>query len=237
MFHLITLPFRVHANTGAQKNTNNHENALDTRCASAILKIMENIMNQSLIDLALTSGATFAATMNPAQIPYAPELRGACAQNYCGRYATCWVGPPAIGEVEDLMAQVRTYSIALIIQTVGQLEDSYDYEGMMVAKDEHIAVYQKALAAVRSTFPHERLLALDAGCCDLCPTCTYPDEPCRHPDEAIPSVEVYGINVNPMLEACGLKYNNGKDTVSYVGLIILGQKAGARLDSEPGQEG
>jgi len=179
-----------------------------------------------LIQLALQGGATFAATMDPAQIPYAPELRGACAQNYCGRFATCWVGPPAIGDVEDLMAQVQTYRIALVIQTVGQLEDSYDYEGMMVAKDKHLAVYQKTLAAVRAAWPGERLLALDAGCCDLCPTCTYPDEPCRHPDEATPSVESYGINVNPMLEACGLKYNNGKDTVSYVGLIILGHRSG-----------
>lgn len=190
---------------------------------------------QSLINLALQSGATFAAIVDPVQIPYAPELRGACAQNYCGRYATCWVGPPAIGEVEDLMAQVRTYRTALVIQTVGQLEDSYDYEGMMVAKDEHIAVYQKALAAVRAAWPDERLLALDTGCCDLCPKCTYPDEPCRHPEEAIPSVEVYGINVNPMLEVCGLKYNNGKDTVSYVGLIILGQRSDLASGSVHGQ--
>jgi predicted metal-binding protein len=174
-----------------------------------------------LINLALENGATFAAMIATGDIPFAAELRGACAQNYCGRYATCWVGPPAIGEVSDLMASVLEFPYALVIQTVDQLEDSYDYPGMMAAREHHVGVYQQTLAAVRARFPGRKLLALDAGCCDLCPKCTYPDEPCRHPDEAIPSVEVYGINVNPMLQACGLKYNNGQDTVSYVGLIIL----------------
>ena len=130
---------------------------------------------QQLVDMAMASGSTYAATMNPETIPFAPELRFACEQNYCGRYATCWVGPPAIGEVADLMAKVHSFAVALVIQTVGQLEDSYDYEGMMVAKDEHIAVFQNALAKVRAMWPNERLLALDAGCSDLCPECTHPD--------------------------------------------------------------
>lgn len=190
---------------------------------------------QQLVEIAMASGSTHAATMDPAAIPFAPELRFACEQNCCGRYATCWVGPPAIGDVADLMAKVMSYAIVLVIQTVGKLEDSYDYEGMMAAKDYHITVYQKALAEVKATWPDQRLLALDAGCCDLCPKCTYPDEPCRHPDEAIPSVEVFGINVNPMLEACGLKYNNGKDTVSYVGLILLGKASGIEASETGGQ--
>jgi predicted metal-binding protein len=178
---------------------------------------------QDLIALSLASGATHAAILAPYAIPFVPELRQACEQNQCGRYATCWVGPPAIGAVADLIDEVRAYDLALVIQTVGQLEDSFDYEGMVAAKTEHIAVYQKILAAVRTAWPGQPLLALDAGCCDLCPTCTYPDEPCRHPDEAIPSVEAYGIYVNAMLNVCGLKYNNGPNTVSYVGLILLGK--------------
>lgn len=33
-------------------------------------------------------------------------------------------------------------------------------------------------------------------------------------------VEAYGIDVSKMLSACGLNYNNGQNTVSYVGLIL-----------------
>ena len=176
---------------------------------------------EELMQIALEQGATYSAMIATGDIPFVPELRDCCAQNSCGRHNTCWVGPPAIGEVVDLMAKVRQYAFALVIQTVDQLEDSFDYPGMLEAREHHVTVYQKTLAVVRARFPDWKLLPLDAGCCDLCPKCTYPDEPCRFPDEAIPAVEAYGIYVNPMLTACGLHYNNGKDTVSYVGLIIF----------------
>ena len=40
------------------------------------------------------------------------------------------------------------------------------------------------------------------------------------PDKAIASVESYGINVNSLLLNCGLEYNNGINTVSYVGIVM-----------------
>lgn len=174
-----------------------------------------------LKELAQSLGATYTAVLDPAEIPFAPELRELCDQNACGRFATCWVGPPAVGAVKDLMAQVRDFPVGLVIQTVDQLEDSFDYEGMVAARKSHQKIFREIRKAARQKYPSWSMLSLDAGCCDLCPECTYPDDPCRLPDEAIPSVEAYGINVNPMLTAGGLKYNNGKDTVSYVGLLLL----------------
>ncbi len=174
-----------------------------------------------LHQLAIERGATYTATIESGSIPFAPELRALCDQNACGRFATCWVGPPAVGEVDDLKAQVRRFPMGIIVQTVDQLEDSFDYEGMVAARKNHMKVFRDIREAFRQAYPEWTMLTLDAGCCDLCPQCTYPDEPCRYPDEAIPSVEAYGINVNPMLTAGGLKYNNGKDTVSYVGLILM----------------
>ena len=185
------------------------------------INFTQSVMASTLIRTALDQRATYATMIPTGDIPFASELRQCCAQNSCGRHATCWVGPPAIGEVFDLMTKVRQYSFGLVVQTVDQLEDSFDYPGMVVAREHHIDVFQKTLAAVKILFPERKLLPLDAGCCDLCPKCSYPDEPCRYPEYAIPAVEAYGINVNPMLTACGLKYNNGKDTVSYVGLIIF----------------
>ncbi len=80
---------------------------------------------------------------------------------------------------------------------------------------------------------HERqglgMLLLDAafakalGCegCNLCPICTYPDAPCRHPDRAIPSVEACGIHVVEFSRNIGLKYNNGPNTVTYFCIVLL----------------
>ena len=174
-----------------------------------------------LLDLACSKGADRAAIIDVADIPFAPELRGSCDQNYCGRFATCWVGPPAIGDVDSLMLRVREYPAALVVQTIGQLEDSYDYEGMMAAKDIHEKMFRALRPTVKAHFAGRETLDLSCGCCNLCEKCTYPEAPCLLPDEAVSAVEAYGINVNPMLTACGLKYNNGKDTVSYVSLFFL----------------
>lgn len=178
-----------------------------------------------LVQLALDHGASHAAVIPSAEIPFAPELRACCVQNVCGRYATSWVGPPAIGEVDDLIPQVRVYQQVLVIQTVDLLEDCFDYPGMVAARERHGKVFRQTLAAVRNVCPDQALLALDVGCCEICPDCTYPDVACRFPEDAVPSIEAYGINVNPMLTACGLKYNNGPDTVSYVGLILFSPTA------------
>ncbi|HEY3424048.1 MAG TPA: DUF2284 domain-containing protein, partial [Negativicutes bacterium] len=52
--------------------------------------------------------------------------------------------------------------------------------------------------------------------------CAYQDnEECRFPDKAFASVESYGIDVINLEKACGIPYYNGKNTVSYVGLILF----------------
>lgn len=174
-----------------------------------------------LIELALMSGADRAALIDAREIPFAPELRQSCDQNTCGRFDTCWVGPPAIGPVDQLMARVLKFPVALVVQTIGQLEDSFDYEGMMAAKDRHEHVFRTIRPQLHDHFPGQETLDLSCGCCSLCDECTWPDQPCARPDEAVSAVEAYGINVNPMLLACGLKYNNGLSTVSYVSLFLL----------------
>ncbi|MEA4889366.1 MAG: DUF2284 domain-containing protein [Clostridiaceae bacterium] len=179
------------------------------------------MVKQDLVRLALEMQATHAAWINSSDIPFAPELRELCVQNSCGAYNSSWMGPPAIGPVEELMARVRSFSAGLVVQTVGQLEDSFDYPGMMEVKARHEALFSRIVAAIRGSVPAERFLALNVGCCHICETCSYPDEPCLRPDEAMASVEAYGIFVNGMLTACGLKYNNGPDTVSFVGLILF----------------
>ena len=148
-----------------------------------------------------------------------------CASNACGNYGRCWMCPPDIGPIDELMAQVKTYDTALVYQTVGQLEDSYDFEGMMDAAADHNRLVQfirEYLSPASFGEEFSAILHLGAGGCHVCETCAKKTgEPCRFPDKALPSLEAYGINVSKLASAAGMKYINGQNTVTYFGAVLL----------------
>ena len=56
----------------------------------------------------------------------------------------------------------------------------------------------------------------------FCPRCAKRDElPCRHPDEALSSLETYGVAVSQLAELAGMKYINGVNTVTYFGACFF----------------
>ena len=64
---------------------------------------------------------------------------------------------------------------------------------------------------------------MSAGGCRLCPRCAkVDDQPCRHPDRALPPMEGAGIDVYRTTKSTDLKYINGPNTVTYFGLLLLG---------------
>ena len=171
---------------------------------------------------ALALNATHASMISTSQINFSSELRDMCAQNSCGMYGTNWMCPPGIGPLDELIERVTQFKQGLLIQTVHQLEDSFDFEGMLNAKLVHTDVFKKILENMKATLDQKEILALNVGACDLCAKCTYPEgNKCRFPEKAISSVEAYGIDVVALVSSCGIPYNNGKDTVSYVGLILF----------------
>ena len=65
-------------------------------------------------------------------------------------------------------------------------------------------------------------LHLSCGGCHLCETCAKKtNEPCRHPDKALSSLEGYGINVYETVKNTPLKYINGQNTVTYFGMLLF----------------
>ena len=90
-------------------------------------------MNNILIDTALSSGATKAALISQSEIVLNSVFRDICVSNACGNYGNCYTCPPEIGDIHDLMDQVRQFPNGLIYQTISSLEDSFDFEGMMAA--------------------------------------------------------------------------------------------------------
>ena len=70
--------------------------------------------------------------------------------------------------------ELRTYETALVYQTVGFLEDRYDFEGMMEAGNRHNELAQKLRASAQERFVQEdgiELLHLGAGGCRVCVAC------------------------------------------------------------------
>ncbi len=176
---------------------------------------------QKLVDAVLAGGAKKAAVIDQKQIVLSAEFRKICESNQCGGYGQCWMCPPYLGPIDELMEQVRRYPQAVLYQTIYPLEDSYDIEGMFEAGASHAQVSQKIQKNVKALLK-ESFLHLTCGGCHLCETCAKrTDEPCRFPEKALASLEGYGIDVYSTTKDTPLKYINGQDTVTYFGMILF----------------
>ncbi|MFI4912788.1 MAG: DUF2284 domain-containing protein [Sedimentisphaeraceae bacterium JB056] len=177
---------------------------------------------EKLASQAKNFGAAASGVIDPKDISFDPGFRLACEQNYCGKYDTNWMCPPGVGELESLKAKIKGYEKGVVFQTVYQMDDSFDIEGMGKAREIHQDVFEKILEYIRSNEEYGEVFPLNVGACSVCKECSYVSkQPCRFPEKAVASVEACGIDVNAMLGLCGIPYNNGTATVSYVGLFLF----------------
>jgi predicted metal-binding protein len=176
---------------------------------------------EKLLRAVLDAGAAKAAYVAQSQIVLSASFRAICETNQCGGYGRCWMCPPFIGEIEPLMDRVRSFSGGLLYQTIATIEDSFDIEGMFEAGRVHAQVSQRIQSAVQPLIDTE-FLHLSCGGCHLCDVCAKrSDQPCRHPDQALTSLEGYGVDVYNTTSSTDLKYINGQNTVTYFGMILL----------------
>ncbi len=175
----------------------------------------KNLIEQKIKDINFNQ----YAFVDPKAIPFSKEVRDMCAMNSCGRYNTNWQCPPGAGELADLEKRAKGYPEALLFNAVYPLEDSYDFEGMMAAKDKFTQLCSNALAVIKEASPDAYVMG--AGGCSLCEQCTYPSEPCRFPQKAIASMEACGIDVYATSGKFGFQYINGVNTVTYFGIVFF----------------
>lgn len=169
--------------------------------------------------LAKAQGFDAAAPLDCSTIVLLDEVRAMCAENVCGMYGHNWACPPGCGSLDACREKLAGYTSGILVQTIGELEDSLDYEGMMAAQKRHQENFSALCETLRSENPE--LLALGAGCCTICAKCTCPDQPCRFPEKRISSMEAYGIMVNDICKANGLSYYYGTDKISYTSCFLL----------------
>jgi predicted metal-binding protein len=177
---------------------------------------------EELIKDAMESNASHAAILDTSKVAFHEDFRRACEKNFCGKYNTSWMGPPAIGPIQDLIRRATRYRSGLLFQTVHPLSSNFDIKGMEAGTRMHEAIFRALLAKIRQKNPDVDLLPLSAGCCRMCEKCAYlQSEPCRHPDQSVSSVEAYGINVIALQKSAGIPYYHGKNNICYVGLILF----------------
>ena len=168
---------------------------------------------------ALEVGFTNAARLDVSTIRLREDVRAMCSANNCGAYGRNWSCPPACGEIDSLQKIVSGFREGILVQTVGEIEDSFDAEGIMEAE----ALHKAHFAALHEQLikDHPGLLALSAGTCTRCKSCTYPDAPCRFPEKRFSSMEAYGILVMDACKANGLSYYYGPQHIAYTSCFLL----------------
>ncbi len=141
------------------------------------------------------------------------EVRDMCHNGNCGKYARNWSCPPGCGTLDQCRQQLLSYKTGILVQTVGEIEDSMDWEGMKDTEERHKKTFLETAEKLRKIAPG--FLPLGAGTCTLCRECTYPDSPCRQPERRISSMEAYGILVSDICSGNQVKYYYGPKTIAY----------------------
>lgn len=178
------------------------------------------------VQAALGCGAAKAVVIPGESIVLSREFYEMCKSNSCGNFGRCWVCPPDIGPIEELMNRVRAYPRALLYQSIGMLEDSFDIEGMSAAAKRHAQLSQRIQDAVAPLLGE--CFHLSCGGCHLCERCAKRDDaPCRFPDRALVPMEGAGVDVYNTVKDTPLKYINGQNTVTYFGMVLFGEKQNA----------
>lgn len=164
-------------------------------------------------------GFSHVAILDCDTIQLMQEVRDMCAADKCHQYNKNWACPPGCGSLDECEKKVRNYKKGIIVQTVGELEDPMDGEGMMDAEAKHKETFN---AFSEYVFEHfDKPLPIGAGCCSKCKSCTYPDSPCRFPDKATSSMEAYGMLVSQVCKDNNLPYYYGNCTIAYTSCYLL----------------
>ncbi|MDO5401099.1 MAG: DUF2284 domain-containing protein [Eubacteriales bacterium] len=169
--------------------------------------------------LAEATGFTHTGPLDPKTLVLKQEVRQMCQANTCGQYGKRWSCPPGCGTLEELAAQIGACTSGILVQTVGQLEDSMDWEGMMEAEARHKKHFLQMYESLRTR--GVPVLAIGAGCCTQCKTCSYPDAPCRFPEKMVRSMEAFGMVVSEACKANHLPYYYGPDTIAYTSCFLF----------------
>ncbi len=167
---------------------------------------------------ALALGFIHAVPLDPGLLRARQDVRAMCAQDKCHAYGKNWMCPPHCGSIEECQAQMHGYRRGILLQTVGQLSKEIDSLGYREAEASHLESFARFCRAIRRQYPEA--LCLGAGGCRVCRECAWP-EPCRFPQQAVSSMEAYGLFVTQVCRDAGLSYHHGPKTITFTACVLF----------------
>lgn len=162
-------------------------------------------------------GFDFAAPLDPALLEARSDIRDMCAADKCRAYGKNWTCPPVCGSLEVCSGRMHSYRNGILLQTVGKLSKAIDSRAYRETEQRHLEQFRNISREIRTEFPDA--LCLGSGGCRVCKVCAYP-EPCRFPDQALSSMEAYGLFVTQVCRNCGVPYHHGDLTITYTACIL-----------------
>lgn len=173
------------------------------------------------IAAARSLGFFAAVPLIPKALRALEEVRAMCAADRCHAYGKNWTCPPECGTLAQCAAELARFQNGILVQSMGTLEDSFDYEGMMALEAQHLTRFYTLCGQLRECFPDA--LCLGTGGCRICGSCAYP-APCRFPEKACASMEAYGLLVSEVCSQCGVAYYYGPNTLTYTACILFSKE-------------
>lgn len=174
---------------------------------------------QNIIDLALSLGFSHVSPLDPGTLRFLPEVRAMCAADKCRSYGKNWSCPPNCPSLEEMTRRAKGYHRGILVQSVGQMEDDFDFETMMETEQLQKDRFYALAAAIKQDYPG--CLPMSAGACTLCKHCACPENPCRHPETLYPSMEACGLMVSDTCRENGMDYYYGKGTITFTSCILI----------------
>ena len=173
------------------------------------------ILEQQLMELPLYT----YAYLDPKELEFSDRIRWIC-QHECPMYGSTWACPPGVGSVEECKCTCLGYENCLMISTIVEVDDIADINNTLATRREHEEITNQVAQLIRDQGVEPYVLSTEA--CAICERCAYLDgQPCRHPQQMHPCVESHGINVIPVLEACGIEFQYGENVVTWVSLLLF----------------
>lgn len=170
--------------------------------------------------LASEIGFECMGTCNARELVAREEVRSMCAAGKCHVYGHSWACPPACGEIEDFERQMHEFDHCLVVQTVAEMEDDFDFDTMEAAGEKQKGRVLDLVEAIDKAGLSAGTMTLSAGTCTICEECTYPDQPCRFPEKRLVSMEAAGLVVSEVCEMADIPYNHGPQTIAYSGCVL-----------------
>jgi len=174
---------------------------------------------EELTGIAKKSGFTHYAPLDVSTLEFMQEIRDMCNPEQCRNYNTSWSCPPACAPLEEIRERVKSCTNGILVQTVGELEDSLDWDGIQETGARHKENFGRMLETLEKE--NYTLLAMGAGRCEVCETCTYPENQCRFPDKMEVSMEASGLFVSKVCKDNNLDYNYGPEKIAFTSCFLV----------------